>query len=607
MKRALPLLVAGILAAVISFADTSFLGNILQLHSQAEPLPTATNYTGSLVYNTTQSKVYWSNGTTWAELGGAAAGTSPWVDAGTGGIFVAPQAQVRVGTQITSTYGGYTPTSQGVFNDAPLYVYSDGGTSAVTVYVNRTATISTDGREARPNNAAWLGPNMSLISSRGANAINYAQLALGTRGADTTAAQLSAITEFSGGGFSAGSYVDGINISTGSGRGFGVITNGDYASGTPTFSLTSAGNATFGTLVTAGRVNVLGTGLAYGVNVIGSPGFGVRFDTNNVGLDIGTGTYDVFYSDGIRVRLGSSPAGGGLDVYNLRLVGHGDPTQAASTATIGSGGLQFRSGDGTLFKTTTNVNYAPILSGADWVYDGRTWDIETPYEATACPTIRHNIGQSTSGTDVSVSCNDAAAATSSTGLGHPAQPYRNFNTAAAGGSRSIFISAASAPASGAVGTPQSFAPRQAGPVLHFKMRTGSTGITSNITWYAGLFSTIPSSGSPAGNSVYIRFDTNNPLPSSVPDTVFRLCACSGGTCTCGSFASGPAASTEYTFVIDCRTASNTCYGYINGAYGTAVAANLPALSTGLGFAFAIENVDATARTIGMGRTSLRLE
>lgn len=610
MKRALPLLVAGILAAVISFADTSFLGNILQLHSQAEPLPTATNYTGSLVYNTTQSKVYWSNGTAWAELGATAAADGIWIDAGTGGITPANAPQVRVGGPSVPTYSGMTPGGVN-FNSTKFLITMDGGMGPVIYNMRtRTGVASLAYGNAQPN-TDWWGPNLMLITDRPTNSMDYSQIAFATRG-DSVVTAPAAITYGIGnlgGAFSLGA--SGAMLLEASPGAWGV-TVGDNWSAWPSFGLDSSSRALLGVNSgapdTNSRFTIHPSINTTAIFIRGTPNYLIRPEDNGADLDLGTGTYDYFDSNGTRITQGGL-GGGGLNVTNLRVGGNTDATTTVTSTTMGSGGIGFNQASKTHYMAATGREYRPILSGADWVHDGRTFETETTYERTACPIARKTLAQtSASGTDVTVFCADSASGSASVGTGHPARAYRDFVTTAASGQRSIFGGfTTSAPASGAGATPQVFVERQGGFILTFALKTGAANWTSNVTWYAGLFTTIPTSGSPYGNSVYLRFDTNNPLPASTPDTRFRLCACNGGTCTCSNLSVAPAVSTEYLFEIDCRESSTTCYAYMNGGYETSVATNLPALATPMGFAFAIENVDAAARTAGLGKVRIRLE
>lgn len=625
MKKLLPIIAALSIVAVYATAQTTYLGNILQMHRQVEPLPTPTDYEGAIVYNRDAGALYFSNGTIWAPIagdGGGSGGSSDgvWVDAGTppgvsdGGFFgvyldTVPQTLVGA-TNISFAGVPYTPVD-GLNNpnrNPNVYVFRDGGTALMAHTRHNVPSLSRT--SFLPISAAYQGANLYLYSDTTVvSASNYAQLLFQANNPSTpsSTAANDYITSYRTGGAigSDGAFANGLNLHAGT-NGYVTLSSGGDTSNFPALFVApnsqismGQGNVTAGTTVTLNSAS-LTTGLSINSAVVG-----ISFASNSMDLDLGTGSSDYFESNGTRIV---SP--GGLNVLNARITGNTDATTTVTSTTSGNGGIGFNQASGTHYMMATNKEARPILSGPDWVYDGRTFELEVTHELTACPVVRKNMSRlGSGGGDITVFCDEGGGTpTVSVGAGHPAQPYRNFVTSASAGQRAIVGGfTTSAPASGASATPQTFVSRQAGPMFGFRLRTGSAGWTSNVTWYAGMFSTIPTSGSPYGSSVYLRFDTNNPLPSSTADTRFRLCGCNSGTCTCSNLSVAPAASTEYLFEVDCRESSSACYVYMNGLYETSVTTNLPGTSTPMGFAFAIENVDATARTAGLGRLRIRQE
>lgn len=613
MKKLLPIIAALSVVAVYATAQTTYLGNILQMHRQVEPLPDPTAYEGSVVYNRDAGALYFSNGTIWAPIAGdggsgSSSGGNQWIDAGAllaGAIQPNGVGLVAI-SQGRESFVNWP--SNNIQANSTLWAYIDGGTTAYLaqgqVILNPTYAQATDSNTIRPVLALdtdnRTNPNSAVtkLSFRNASAGEETGAIIGAGGLGSQAP-----------------LVSGLNFWTQASatpRKIGFTTN---ARSTATLVMDQNGglvtpSATTDLVVATYRmtlrpVDTFTAGLAFAE--FGATANAFNFQTNGNRGDFGTGTNDYLASDGTRVQVGGGS--GGFDVANLRVVGNAGASTTVTSATSGNGGIGFNQASGTHYMMATNKEARPILSGADWVYDGRSFELEVTHELTACPVLRRSMSRlGSSGGGVTVFCNDSASATVTVGAGHPAQPYRNFVTTAVSGQRSIVGGfATSAPASGASATPQTFISRQAGPMFGFRLRTGSAGWTSNITWYAGMFSTIPTSGSPYGSSVYLRFDTNNPLPSSTADTRFRLCACNSGTCTCSDLSVAPAASTEYLFEVDCRETSSACYVYMNGLYETSVSTNLPGTSTPMGFAFAVENVDATARTAGLGRLRIRQE
>lgn len=613
MKKLLPIIAALSVIAVYATAQTTYLGNILQMHRQVEPLPAPTNYEGAIVYNRDAGALYFSNGTIWAPIAGDAGGSSSgtavgWADAGTGGLYNTPVSQVRVGNiDSYSPDGGAVPPAfipHDALKQSTLWVYSDGG-SALGIYTTRLQAVTGAASIAPTNSTNARGPSMVISSDRLSDDDNFVQVmmtARGTNGYWSAITHVDAASDFA-------QYRRGLNLNTG-GPGISL----DMAGASfPYFYLSNSNGSAIGG--DQGNANATltvsnGSGLT-GIRISSLNVPSKAWDMNNNGpdFDLGNGTNDYLESNGTRIV---TP--GGVNLADVRVTGNTSSSSGMlDNGTVGTGVIGFRQSDNQHYKVTSSQNYAPILSGADWVYDGRTFEVEVTHELTSCPVARKTASiLGAGGGDITVFCNDAASATVSVGSGHPAQPYRNFVTPAAtctgSNCRSIFATiATSAPASNTAATPQVLTSRQAGPVFAFRLRTGSANWASNITWYAGLVSSIPAAGSPLGSSVYLRFDTNNPLPSSTADTRFRLCACNSGTCTCSNLSTAPATSTEYLFEVDCRESSSACYAYMNGVYETSVSTNLPGLSTPMGFTFALENVDSNARTAGLGRLRIRQE
>jgi hypothetical protein len=593
----LPIIFALLVSATVAFSQTTYLGNILQLHRQdAGSLPAATNYQGAVVYDTGGNTVWYSNGTSWQPIAsGGGGGGGIWVDAGTGGVATVPPAQVRVGrTGTPDVWGIYASAvvpsiSSGAF-------FTDGGTGLL-VQQARANSWTVASQLALVTSTSSLPPTMSIQGWNAGNVNQFTNLHLRTNGVSD--GQIANIFLTSG---SLGAYRNGMNYTTDGPGGHHFHANGSQQLGNPpAFSVVDASQVrVFSDSSVASTAMTFGAGTL--TNFIANLG-------NNQRIDFGTGANDWLASDGTRLVQGDGTAGG-INAHTYRVVGNTNATTNVTATTTGNGGIGFRQSDSQHYMMKTNRNFSPILSGPDWVYDGRTWLTEVTHEATACPVQRQASVLAAGGGDTTVFCHDPPGSPGGVvvGTGHPAQPYRTFNTTTVAGQRSIFGTfTTSAPATGVSQSPQTFTSRRAGPVYAFRLRTGSAGWTSNITWYAGLFSLIPATNTPTANSVYVRFDTANPPPSATPDTRFRLCACVSSTCTCSNFSVAPAINTEYLFEVDCRESSTACYGYLNGTYETSVTTNLPGLATNMGWAFGLENVDAVARSAGLGRLRLRQE
>ena len=603
MKRAAPLIAAALLLAFGALSQTTYLGNILQMHRQAGPLPSATSYQGAIVYNLDAGVLYFSNGTIWAPIAGDAGsgsgggGDTLWVDAGSGGIFNSPNSQVRVGRAQVEAPTITLPTGQ-PFNTANFIVYSDGGYTAA-FYKNETEFVANINR-LNPLNANYRGANLTLSTDYSPSGPAYTQVLLYGGGQNTD--QFSTITEANG---ALGSYVAGLNLTSTAALGFTSNSNVLNAMGIgyPSWYITTH-QASLGqiNINASSRFTLTGANLTNAIYVLaGSPAAtnGMQFDSNSLRLDVGTGSNDYIESNGTRVHVGDL-SGGGLSAANLRAAGNTNATTTVTSVTTGSGGIGFNQASNTLYSMATGKEARPILSGLDWVYDGRSWDVEVQFEQTACPVLRKTLSSS-AGADVAVSCSDDTAATSTTGAGFPARAYRNFIANGSAGDRSIFTSG-TAPATGAGATLTAFVQRGGGPVTKFWMRVNEDW-SSNVLWYGGLMAAVPTSGQPATstNSVYVRYNR-------ATDSNFQLCATDGSARTCTAASSvAPANATEYLMVIDCRESSTSCYLYINGSYQAAVSANLPAVSNWMGFGAAVEFVSTSSRSFGLGRVSVSLE
>lgn len=611
--RWLPLIAALLVSSAIVLAQqgTAFFGDVLVLYRQdAGAFPSATNYRGGIVYDTGSETPWFSNGTSWQPISsGGGGGGGFWFDAGAGTFAIYPSPtsnQVRAGTQDYPAYTGYTPiagifgTPDGGLSRPSMVVYTDGGMGMV-IYVDRKArTLATNGNTQPGTN--WYGAALSILTDRTANADDYAQIFLGARGQNATGAiSHSAITHAA---LTAGTFgvVPGLTMSTGGNMGFVVGDN--YNVAYPMFYLGSGQLASFGGVVPNANarvtVNAVSSNAAIDIVGVNPNTTAVRFTANNYGMDLGTGANDELFSDGTRVRVGNSTNGGGLNAFTFRVVGNTDGSNMVASATSGNGGIGFRQTDNQLYTMSSGKEARPLLSGADWTYDGRVWNIDVSWENTNCPVVQNTV-ISSSGANVTVSCTDVAAGGAAVSpSGFPVRGYRTFNTDTVAGSRSGF-SSGTMPASGAGGTPTLFLQRRGGPVMAMWVRTGST--VSNARWYAGMLTAIPSVGLPSSGAqgAYLRFDT------SASDTQFRLCTQDGTTVNCANSGTTPATNTEYLFLIDCRESSTACRLYVNGANAVANTANLPSLTVNMGFVFAIENTSTTAQSWGLGRTTIRTE
>lgn len=537
------------------------------------------------------------SGSVWVD-----AGTPPGVsDGGFFGVYLDTVPQTLVGaTNISFAGVPYTPV-EGLNNpnrNSNVYVFRDGGTAMMLHTRHNVPSLSRT--SFLPISAAYQGANLYIYADTTVvSSASYSQIlfqANNTSTPSSTAAN-DFITSYRTGGAigSDGAFANGLNLHAGT-NGYITLSSGGDTSNFPTLFVApnsqismGQGNVTAGTTVTLNSAS-LTTGLSINSAVVG-----ISFASNSMDLDLGTGASDYFESNGTRIV---TP--GGLNVANARIVGNtASSVGMLDSTTVGTGTIGFRQSDNQHYKVVTGRNFAPILSGSDWLYDGKIWTLEVTDTLTSCPIIRDNIAQlDAAGTAVSVSCTDSAAA-SATVAGTPSHPYRVFSTLASAGSRSI-VMAGTAPASGASATPQSMYKRRAGGVFGFWMLTGSA-VSSQIA-YGGFTDAVPTSGVMANtsNSIMVQHST------TAGNTTWQLCGCNGTSCTCGSSSVTVAANTEYLMEVDCRETTSACYLYINGTFA-ATTATLPTTTTGMGFAYAIEATSAAARTLGLGRTRLRSE
>jgi hypothetical protein len=609
MRKAVPLfLILGFTLTSISVAQTTYLGNILQLHRQdAGSLPAATNYQGSIVYDTGGNTIWYSNGTAWQPIdtSGGGGSTAFWQDAGTtpNAIYNDPvTTQVRVGNRESPAYTGFTPvagyfgTPDGGLGGSNLLVYTDGGLGVIIYTDRKTRTVTVGNMQP---GTSWFGAGLSLLTDRVANGDDYAQIFFGARGTGLGTIQHGALTYAA---VPVGTYgiVNGMTLSSGANIGF--VTGDNYVVAYPTFYLSNSQTASLGNVApsTLARLNINAIPVNAAIRIEGVTGgtAAILMAGNNYGVDFGTGSNDDLFSDGTRLRVGNLSTSGGLNAFTYRVVGNASGADMVASATTGNGGIGFRQADNQLYTMSSGKESRPILSGPDWVYDGRVWNVDVNWENTACPVVRNTLIQSTGG-DVTVDCEDTGAAGVVSGAGFPSRGYRTFTTGAAIGSRSGFTSG-TMPASGVGGTPQLFVQRTGGPIVNMWVRTG--GALTDTRFYAGLTSAIPASGTPVPNAaVYVRYDT------SAGDARFFLCTVASTTATCNTTGITPAINTEYLITLDCRESSTACRIYIDGANQGANTTNLPGLAANMGFVFAIEATSAAARTFGLGRTSIRTE
>lgn len=604
LSRWLPLVVALLVSAglVLAQQGTAFFGDILVLYRQdAGAFPAATNYRGAVVYDTGSNTPWYSNGTTWQPIdtAGGGGGETYWVDAGAGtNAFVnsPTSAQMRVGTRAPNAFSGYEPVS-GLLGTSSAVVYSDGGL-ALNALVDRGGRV-VGSLNAIPNSGTWFGANFNVLTDRNTANVDYAQIYLAARGSGTvTSDDFAAVTYFD----DPGSNYQGLWLS--SGRNIVLTPNVTTSLPTnPTFRLDTADRLSLASApVTTARLTVS----ALPVNGQAIATTGVTSTTNAIAIetatniDFGTGTNDFLTSNGTRLRVGNIGVTlGGLDAVTFRVVGNADSASMVTSAVSGNGGIGFRQSDNQLYTMSTGKDARPLLSGPDWAYDGRAWNVDVPLESTACPVIRNTLEQ-TSGGAVTATCHDDAAGGTVVSSGFPVRGYRTFNTTTTAGNRSGFMTG-TMPASSTPGTPQVFIQRRAGFVA--KMWVRSSSIVTNVRWYAGLVSAIPAVGTPVPNAAaYIRYDT------SAGDTRFNFCTVSASTATCIPSASlGLLANTDYLFVIDCRELNTSCRVYINGASEMLSTSNLPGLTANMGFVFAVENTASLANSISLGRVSILTE
>lgn len=602
LSRWLPLIAALLVSAglVLAQQGTAFFGDILVLYRQdAGAFPSATNYRGGIVYDTGSNTPWYSNGTSWRPIdttsGGGGGGF--WEDAGTGSnaIYNVPSTfQVRVGSQTVPPFRTVFGASSNPQVRSAMSIYTDAGT-ALYLTQRQAPGLFNSSTDLDPNSVSSL-PHAIVISG-GLDGVvnNFQSILFANHTSNSAYITRTFFTPSTTGGFR-----NGLNYVAPSGEGHSFMVNGVTSGPQPFIQFASnLINLGVGTPVVGTLVHVHAVGFTDGILVTNGPTNGLRFAANGTDLDLGTGTNDFLSSNGTRVQQGDLTSGG-VDAFTYRVVGNTSGANMVASATTGNGGIGFRQADNQLYQMSTGKEARPILSGPDWVYDGRIFNVDTTWESTACPVVQDTV-ISTSGTNVTVSCTDVAgggAAVSPSGF--PVRGYRTFNTDTTAGSRSGF-SSGTMPASGVGGSPTLFLQRRGGPVMAMWVRTGST--VSNARWYAGMLTAIPAVGLPSSGAqgAYLRFDT------SASDTQFRLCTQDGATVNCANSGTTPATNTEYLFVIDCREVSTACRLYVNGINAVANVANLPSLTVNMGFVFAIENTSTTAQSWGLGRTTIRTE
>lgn len=601
MKRYAPLIAAMLLSAVFAFSQTTYLGNILQLHRQVEPLPAAASYQGAVLYNYDAGTVYFSNGTSWAALGSGTA--SLWADAGAGGIYNSPASQVRVGNVDPDALllAASEVDAGQPFRLASLYVYSDGGYTAALYKHEREYVNSIN--QLNPLHSSYRGANLTISTNYdagGSSGAAYTQILLAGGGNNVN--QFSTITEANP---VLGSYVAGLNLT--SSANIGLTSNSQTSNamgvGFPSLYITTHQVAVGQVNINANsRLTVNGTSMTNGIYVTSTPTAGMVFAADGPDMDLGTGSYDYLDSNGTRVQQGSLN-GGGLDVNNLRIGGNSGASNTVTSTTTGNGGIGFNQASGTHYMMATGKEARPIKSGYDWVLDGRTMKTEVSFEQTACPVLRQPLLNSAGGS-ISVNCTDDVAATATTGSGFPAKAYRNFIVNGSAGDRALLVTG-TAPAIGATWACTSgggcFIQRGGGPIMRFWMRVNEDWST-NTLFYAGMGTALPTSGQPAtsASAVYVRYDRSS-------DSNFNLCAVGGSARTCSAGTTAPANATEYLITIDCGESSSACYLYVNGGYEATVSSNLPATSTWMGVFAANEFVSTSQRSFGLGRLEVTTE
>lgn len=637
MKRYVPVIFAVFLLAFVGLAQTTYLGNILQMHRQVEPLPAPSLYEGSIVYNRDAGALYFSNGTIWAPIAGDAGagsgsggGVNYWVDGGfasvfdggLNGFFASPTSlQVRIGAQVPEPYTGrldYAPGNpliDAVRNSA-LYVFGQTYDAGAGVWSGAWTPITAHTRHAgdisRQNfltvNSDYRGANLYVFSDRWdggeLGTRNYAQIAFEAANGTGSATEGSTITEYNTGSTigSDGAFARGLNIHSSNYLTFSAGANsGSY----PAMFIAPNGQVAMGwsDLNFSTSLTVDQNGFGTGIFVKNSFATGFGFANNGTDLDLGGGTYDYLESDGTRVSSGDL-TNGGLNAANYRVAGNSDATTTVTSATTGNGGIGFNQASGTLYMMATNKEARPLKSGPEWVLDGRTATVEVQFEQTVCPVLRNTLVNSAGGSIV-VGCTDDVAATATTGAGFPARAYRNFIANTTVGDRAIFTSG-TPPAIGATWACTTgggcFIQRGSGPIMRFWMRVNQDWST-NTLFYAGMGTALPTAGQPAtaSSSVYLRYDRT-------VDSTFAICATDGSARTCTSASTtAPANGTEYQITIDCAESSTSCYLYINGSYQAAVSANLPSTSAWMGIFAANQFVATSLRSFGLGRLSVTME
>jgi hypothetical protein len=600
----LPIIFALLVSATIAFSQTTYLGNILQLHRQdAGSLPAASNYQGSIVYDTGGNTVWYSNGTSWQPIdttgggGGDGGADGFWLDAGAGSnaFFGSPSTfQVRVGSQTVPPYGTVFGASSDPRVRSAMSIYTDAGT---TLYLTQRQApgLFASSTDLDPNSVSSLPHAIVINGGLDGTNNNFQSILFANQTTNSAYITRTFFTPSTTGGFR-----NGLNYVAPAGEGHSFMVNGVTSGSQPFVQFANnLINLGVGTPVVGALVHVQAVGFTDGILVTNGPTNGMRFAANGTDLDLGSGTNDFLSSNGTRVQQGDLTSGG-IDAHTYRVVGNTTGANMVTSVTTGNGGLGFRQTDNQLYTMSTGKEARPILSGPDWAYDGRFWNVDTSWENTNCPVIQETV-ISASGGNVAVSCTDVAAGGAAVSpSGFPVRGYRTFNTDTIAGSRSGF-SSGTMPASGAGGTPTAFVQRRGGPVLAMWVRTGAT--VSNARWYAGMLTAIPAVGLPSSGAqgAYLRFDT------SASDTQFRLCTQDGTTVNCANSGTTPATNTEYLFVIDARESSSGVRLYVNGANAVQNVANLPSLTVNMGFVFAIENTSTTAQSWGMGRVSLRTE
>lgn len=195
------------------------------------------------------------------------------------------------------------------------------------------------------------------------------------------------------------------------------------------------------------------------------------------------------------------------------------------------------------------------------------------------------------------------AATTFSAVGMTAAPTASGTAANASGASGNLIKYTTATTLAAVGgirsTAFTDAQYQYSPTFATRVRTSSSGVTSQRIW-VGLAASNPSgSATPTANIASFRYDTG------AGDSTWKCVSSNASTNTITDSGVTVAASSTYDLSLDTSDPAKVVY-FINGAAVATITTNLPVSSTNIGPNISITNLLAgTARDLSVGTTRIQ--